>query len=119
MSVMPGYRDHLLRDVVSAVSEGGRDVMLVLGLGAPLQEKMAVQIKRRFWGRRRVKIMTCGGFISQTALKGGDFYPWWIDRLNLRCLWRCYKEPHVIKRYLLVYLRSYLYIRRQLEFQKP
>ena len=43
---------------------------------------------------------TCGGFIHQTAKDEIDYYPGWVDRMNLRFLYRMYKEKHTRKRYL-------------------
>jgi N-acetylglucosaminyldiphosphoundecaprenol N-acetyl-beta-D-mannosaminyltransferase len=43
---------------------------------------------------------TCGGFIHQTARDEIDYYPAWINRWNLRFLYRMYREPHTRMRYL-------------------
>ena len=42
---------------------------------------------------------TCGGFIHQTANDEIDYYPAWINRMNLRFLYRMIKEKHTRKRY--------------------
>ena len=43
---------------------------------------------------------TCGGFIHQTANNEIEYYPLWIDRMNLRFVYRMYKEKHTRKRYV-------------------
>lgn len=43
---------------------------------------------------------TCGGFFSQLAESGIEYYPKFIDRLNLRFIYRFIKEPHTRERYL-------------------
>lgn len=72
---------------------------LIVGMGIIHQERFLVDIKNR--GFRGIGF-TCGGFISQTA-KGEntiDFYPEWVDKYNVRFLYRMYKEKHTRKRYL-------------------
>lgn len=43
---------------------------------------------------------TCGEFIHQLAMNKINYYPAWINKYNLRFLYRMYKEPHTRKRYL-------------------
>lgn len=72
---------------------------LIVGMGIIHQERFLVEIKNKgFKGGG----FTCGGFISQTA-KGVDkidYYPEWVDKYNVRFLYRMYKEKHTRKRYL-------------------
>ena len=70
---------------------------LIVGMGAIKQEKFLLQVKDA--GFQGIGF-TCGGFIHQTAKNEIDFYPHWIDKYNLRFLYRMYKEPHTRKRYL-------------------
>lgn len=65
------------------------DIVLV-GLGAGLQEQFALQIVAS--GAKAV-IYTCGGFIDQTADSGHCYYPDWANRWNLRWLYRILREP--------------------------
>ena len=70
---------------------------LIVGMGILMQEKFLLKVKdMRFQGVG----FTCGGFIHQTAKNEIDYYPAWADRLNLRFIYRMYKEPHTRKRYL-------------------
>jgi exopolysaccharide biosynthesis WecB/TagA/CpsF family protein len=72
------------------LSELQPDITLV-GMGTPLQDLVAVDLRRRgVLGT----IMTCGGFLSQTAQKTA-YYPKFVDRFNLRWAYRAIREPHV------------------------
>ena len=70
---------------------------LIVGMGALMQERFLLKVKEV--GFQGVGF-TCGGFIHQTAKNEIDYYPAWIDRMNLRFLYRIYKEKHTRKRYL-------------------
>ena len=52
---------------------------------------------------------TCGGFIHQTANNEIEYYPLWIDRMNLRFVYRMYKEKHTRKRYVQVTFYFFLH----------
>lgn len=70
---------------------------LIVGMGALMQEQFLLKVKNAgFTGIG----FTCGGFIHQTAKDEIDYYPGWVDRMNLRFLYRMYKEKHTRKRYL-------------------
>ncbi len=43
---------------------------------------------------------TCGGFVHQTAMNRMHYYPNWVDKMNLRFVYRMYKEKHTRTRYL-------------------
>ena len=70
---------------------------LIVGMGALIQERFLLKVKDT--GYRGIGF-TCGGFIHQTAKDEIDYYPAWADRMNLRFLYRMYKEKHTRKRYL-------------------
>lgn len=70
---------------------------LIVGMGAIAQERFLLKVKET--GFKGIGF-TCGGFIHQTASNMIDYYPAWIDRMNLRFLYRMYKEPHTRKRYV-------------------
>lgn len=69
---------------------------LIVGMGVVVQENFLFKVKEA--GFKGIGF-TCGGFIHQTASNMIDYYPAWIDRMNLRFLYRMYKEPHTRKRY--------------------
>ena len=70
---------------------------LIVGMGALMQEKFLLKVKKA--GYQGIGF-TCGGFIHQTSKNEIDYYPKWIDNLNLRFIYRMYKEKHTRKRYL-------------------
>lgn len=70
---------------------------LIVGMGALMQEKFLLKVKKA--GYQGIGF-TCGGFIHQTSKNEIDYYPKWIDKLNLRFIYRMYKEKHTRKRYL-------------------
>lgn len=70
---------------------------LIVGMGAIKQEEFLVRAKKA--GFQGIGF-TCGGFIHQTARNEIDYYPVWIDNMNLRFLYRMWKEPHTRKRYI-------------------
>ena len=70
---------------------------LIVGMGIMAQEHFLLMVKDR--GYQGIGF-TCGGFIHQTAKGEADYYPAWVDRLNLRFVYRMYKEKHTRKRYL-------------------
>jgi N-acetylglucosaminyldiphosphoundecaprenol N-acetyl-beta-D-mannosaminyltransferase len=73
---------------------------VIVGMGAPRQELFLLALRDA--GYKGVAI-TCGGFFDQYLLDE-DYYPRWIDKLNLRWLWRLYKEPaRLWRRYLIDY----------------
>ena len=105
LSAVSGFADDLHAAVDEAI-EAYQPTHLIFGLGAPVQEKLAIHYEAKFPG---LDIRTCGGFITQTSLNGGDFYPSWIQTFGLRWLYRFYKQPTVIKRTFVEYPRGIFY----------
>lgn len=70
---------------------------LIVGMGALMQEQFLLKVKKA--GFQGVGF-TCGGFIHQTSKNEIDYYPAWVDKTNLRFVYRMWKEPHTRKRYL-------------------
>lgn len=71
---------------------------LVVGMGAIKQEEFLLRVKAA--GYQGIGF-TCGGFMHQTAHSEKDYYPEWADRMNLRFLYRMWREPHTRRRYLM------------------
>lgn len=71
---------------------------LIVGMGAMMQEKFLLMVKNA--GYQGVGF-TCGGFIHQTSKNEIDYYPAWVDKTNLRFVYRMWKEPHTRKRYVM------------------
>ena len=70
---------------------------LIVGMGVIMQERFLIKVKKA--GFKGIGY-TCGGFIHQTAKNEIEYYPEWVDRMNIRFLYRMYKEPHMRKRYI-------------------
>ncbi len=70
---------------------------LIVGMGIVMQERFLLKVHEN--GYQGIGF-TCGGFIHQTAKDEIDYYPAWADKLNLRFVYRMYKEKHTRKRYL-------------------
>ena len=64
---------------------------LIVGMGALMQERFLLKVRNA--GFQGIGF-TCGGFIHQTANNEIEYYPLWIDRMNLRFVYRMYKEKH-------------------------
>lgn len=70
---------------------------LIVGMGALMQEQFLLKVKLA--GFKGIGF-TCGGFIHQTSQDEIEYYPAWADKLNLRFVYRMYKEKHTRKRYI-------------------
>ena len=93
-----GYQDDLTNILLSN-NVNRSDTFLILGLGSPKQEELLLKLnKEKYHG-----IITCGGFISQTAISEGLYYPRFFDKFNLRWLYRLVKTDYVARRLLLIY----------------
>lgn len=91
-----GYLDFNFYDIF--LNNNKFDI-IVLGLGSPLQENMALKL---FNKHKNIKFITCGGYIRQ-ASNGLNYFPNYINLLRIRFLYRFFKEPHVFKRTLINY----------------
>lgn len=96
------YRNGYFRDNTEVEQEVRHIIklqpdFLIVGMGIVLQEEFLLKVKSA--GFRGIGF-TCGGFIHQTSRHEINYYPQWINRMNLRFIYRMYKEPHTRKRYL-------------------
>lgn len=69
---------------------------LIVGMGVVKQEKFLLRVKNA--GYKGIGF-TCGGFIHQIAKGDMDYYPRWINRMNLRFVYRMIREDYTRKRY--------------------
>lgn len=93
-----GYRDwaELEREILDR-----RPAVVLCGMGAPHQERFMLRLKEAGYGG---VLISCGGFLDQLA-EADRYYPAWIDRHDLRWLYRLYKEPRRLwRRYAVDYL---------------
>ena len=70
---------------------------LIVGMGTIMQERFLLKVHKK--GYQGIGF-TCGGFIHQTAMNKIHYFPTWANKLNLRFIYRIYKEKHVRKRAL-------------------
>lgn len=96
-----GYRNGFFSSTdeeIASINEINRvkPDILVVGMGILRQERFLLKVKEsEFSG----VAFSCGGFLHQYAINGKQYYPSWIDRFNLRFVYRMYKEPYTMKRY--------------------
>lgn len=79
--------------------------IVICGMGSILQENFLLDLKNLGW---KGVGYTCGGFLHQSS-EFLSYYPKWIDKYNLRWLYRFYKEPVTRKRFL-IYYPKFLFI---------
>lgn len=83
------------QDVVTSLNETKADIVLI-GLGAPLQEQWTLANYRRV---DAPVMMTCGGLLDMIARRV-QYYPPWVHQLRLNWLYRFINEPRRLwKRY--------------------
>lgn len=98
-----GYRNgyfNTLKDRDDAIEEiiEKKPDFVIVGLGGNIQEQFALDLKSK--GYNGI-VFTCGGFLHQSA-RDINYYPKWIDKFNLRGVYRIFKErnfkrlPHFI-----------------------
>lgn len=93
-----GYINDCKEQVIAGILHS-RAKVVIIGMGAPLQDEMAVALKKLgFIGT----IYTCGGFIHQTQNNIISF-PEWSNKLRLRWLYRIFTQKGMIKRLIETY----------------
>jgi N-acetylglucosaminyldiphosphoundecaprenol N-acetyl-beta-D-mannosaminyltransferase len=86
--------------------------VIILGMGSPKQEEMAIYIKGLI--ENPTTIITCGGFLTQTAIKL-DYYHPLIKKFGLRWLQRIMLHSHVRKRVLIDYPKFiFIYLKKHM-----
>ena len=93
-----GYIKDCKNEVIKEIIKSEAKVCII-GMGAPMQDEMAVLLKRAgFIG----SIYTCGGFIHQTQETMVSF-PEWTNKLGLRWLYRIFTQSGMLKRLIETY----------------
>lgn len=93
-----GFIKDCKEEVIQDILQSGAKVAII-GMGAPAQDKMAIQLKDAgFVGT----IYTCGGFIHQTQ-NSIQYYPNWINKLGLRWVYRLFTQKGMLKRLIETY----------------
>ena len=80
--------------------------VVVVGMGAIYQEQFLNDLKSSGW---KGAGYTCGGFLHQ-IICGVNYYPNWVDKYNIRWIYRIYDEPKLFKRYFFEYPIAIVYI---------
>lgn len=98
-----GFRDGYIKDeeqneIFESIKQL-RPNIVICGMGTPLQEQFLVDLQNSGWDGIGY---TCGGFLHQTA-GNIQYYPKWIDKYNIRWIYRIYDEPKLFKRYFWEY----------------
>ncbi|MBQ0959923.1 WecB/TagA/CpsF family glycosyltransferase [Ideonella sp. 4Y11] len=77
--------------------------LVVCGMGAPFQEEFLLDLRASGYN---ALAFTCGGYFDQVVeSKSNEYYPRWVNRWNIRALYRLYKEPaRLWRRYTVQYL---------------
>lgn len=109
-----GYRDGYFNNSSKSVLQNILDIhpnIVVCGMGTPLQEQILVDLQNIGWTGTGY---TCGGFLHQTA-DNIQYYPNWVNKYNIRWVYRIYDEPKLFKRYfweypkfLMVFIYDYI-----------
>lgn len=94
-----GYISNQFQEVYSEINSSGANYAIV-GMGTPMQEEFSIGCKKNCPSLSL--IITCGGFLTQTAIKP-DYYHPLIKKLGLRWLQRAYLHKHVRKRLMIDY----------------
>lgn len=97
LASIDGYGDQD-RKADAVLAHEPRIVVCAMGVGA--QEAFLLRLASRGWLGCG---FTCGGYFDQLA-GGLQYYPGWVDRLNLRWAYRLAREPRRLwRRYLFDY----------------
>ena len=88
--------------VIEKVIQSGADIVLC-GMGAPKQEEFLLKFRSAEWTG---VAFTCGGYLDQVVKANcHQYYPVWVNKLNIRALYRLMKEPkRLFKRYFYEYI---------------
>lgn len=79
--------------------------VLIVGMGAPYQDRLLIELKELGW---RGLGVTCGGYLDQVTSSGVKYYPDWVEKYNLRAIYRLVREPRRLwRRYFLEYFDFY------------
>lgn len=68
---------------------------VIVGMGSVVQEKFALDLKNAGF---KGLIFTCGGFLHQSVNRL-NYYPRWVDKYNLRAIYRLFTEKGVYKKW--------------------
>ncbi|SOY46848.1 Glycosyltransferase WecB/TagA/CpsF family [Cupriavidus taiwanensis] len=87
-------RSEVIRNIVRLAPD-----YVIVGMGTPIQEEFLLELAAGGW---RGQAFTCGGFLHQSSERL-TYYPAWVNKLHLRAPFRAFKEPRLLRRYLISY----------------
>ena len=112
-----GYISSCKSEVFTEIIQKQPD-LVIIGMGTPLQDSTSVELRQ--FGYKGA-IDTSGGFFHQRA-SNLYYFPKWVNRLNIRALYRIVQEPYVLKRivcywpkFIFTYSRFLMRYRKQLK----
>lgn len=94
--------------VARRIAETRPDVLIV-SMGSPRQEEFVMTLPQHT--DHPMAAITCGGFVGQTATRRENYYPKVIVKLNLRWVYRLYREPQMYARVMKYYI-PYMFRKR-------
>ncbi|HBE9181896.1 TPA: WecB/TagA/CpsF family glycosyltransferase [Serratia fonticola] len=100
--IIRGHRNGFFCSENERISVANEIIMLnpdivIVGMGAITQENFLLTLRDQGFSKIG---FTCGGFFHQLNEHGVDYYPKWVNKFNLRFIYRMLKERHTRKRYL-------------------
>jgi N-acetylglucosaminyldiphosphoundecaprenol N-acetyl-beta-D-mannosaminyltransferase len=95
------YSESEKQELCCELKEKKPDIV-ILGMGTPEQEECALYLSKQ---GVLCPIITCGGFLTQTAKKP-DYYQPLVKKFNLRWLQRAIEFKHIRKRLFVDYPRN-------------
>lgn len=92
------FDDSEIFEIANAIQKSQADIV-ISGMGTPRQEEFLIEIHKKVNAK---VLITCGGFFSQTAMRG-DYYHPLVKKYGLRWLQRAIMHKHVRDRLLIDY----------------
>jgi len=105
-----GFKNGYFSDDEAAMGEiiASGAQYVICGMGTPRQDEFACKLKNYHQGQIK-QIYTCGGFLLQSSEKL-NYYPKFINKYNLRWLYRALSNSHVAKRLLFSYPKFFFIV---------
>ncbi|MHA7228131.1 WecB/TagA/CpsF family glycosyltransferase [Vibrio campbellii] len=100
-----GYFDETRKNEIFEELEDSLAEILIVGMGTPYQENFIFDLFH--FSGSKFMAFTCGGFISQTAIKA-DYYHPLVKKLGLMWLQRAFLHSHVRKRLVVDYPKFFI-----------
>lgn len=109
-----GYRDGFFdikdQSIYQNIVDNNPDIVIA-GMGTPRQEIFLDKLKM-YDTKFRGILISCGGFFHQTQ-ENLEYYPFWINKMNLRMPYRLFKEKlfnrlYLYPKFLISFLFDYI-----------